>query len=149
MKSKGEKQMKKTTRKNNWSKKRMEQQREMIWIRQLEDADFCYQPTVEAYSNAKCQMHRLGLQNELPGRDALKSVLLFLETYKPKEKYQYYALALKVAQKKVEGRRFVDADGQNAVVQNLDDVVQIIRESLRAAGIYEIPVKEFIYSLVG
>ncbi len=101
------------------------------------------------YSEVKCKLHELGLTKNLPGRDALKEVLVFLKTNQPEQMNdEYYCLALKAALKKVRNRRFVNEKEQVSVVKNQDDVVQIIRESLRAAGIKNISVKDFIYSLL-
>lgn len=120
-------------------------QQEMFFKRQLERQKYQYPVTPEVYSSVKCQMHELGLTRDLPGRDAYKEVLTFMKTFNLKQ-HRYYILALNSAKQKVKGRRFIDENGNKCVITTLSDVEQVMRESLRAAGIYKISVRDFIYS---
>jgi hypothetical protein len=93
-------------------------------------------------------MHNLGLIESLPGKDALEEVLMFLYTYKPKKKHQYYGLALRVALKKTEGRKYYSLENEKKVISSKEDVEYVMKMCLETAGIYD-AVEDLVYSLIG
>lgn len=129
------------TRRKKWTTVRHLKQKERLLVRRLRTNNFSYPVSMETYSKVKCKMHELGLTKELPGRDALKEVYTFLISHGR----QHYELALESALHKTKGRRYKDEKERERIIRNLEDVRQVIRESVRTARIYEITVKDFIY----
>lgn len=119
----------------------------MISRMKLEKSDYHYEVSVNTYSKVKFQMRSLGLDKKHPGRDALKEVLTFLQTYKPQEKYQYYDLALNSAKHKVYGRRFSDSNRRRSHISTTKDVEIVMEQALRNEGI-KILVKELVYTII-
>ena len=115
----------------------------------LKRKNYQYRVTPEVYSEIKCRLHKLSLNAELPGRDALKEVLTFLKTFKDgNEKERLYRVALKSALYKVQGRKFVNSNEERGIIKSEEDVVQVIKESLATARISYDELEEFIYSLI-
>lgn len=115
--------------------------------KKLKDKQYKYAIPEEIYSDVKCLLHELRFNKRLPGRDALKETLMFLKTCKSKG-YPCelcYELALKVALHKVENRQFDMEDGRREIIRTVEDVKQVMSDSLEAAGDIS-TVEEFIYS---
>ncbi len=137
-------------RKGNSSQWQKRRHREEVLAKKLSVKG--YVPTRTAISKAYYRTHWLkGRYGELPGMEAYEEIIRFLATQK--ERYpisskgsNWYEVSLKVALNKVNRRRFTNAQGKAAVITTTEDVHQVIREMLRAAGISgEVSsVKEFV-----
>ena len=127
-------------RKTQWSKR---QEREKCIKRKIVAQNYAYIPTKGAISYAKYQSHQFSKFNEnMIGVQSLEEILMFMKTFKNIGKGKY-DMALEVALKKVQGRKFDDCDITIGRIKSAEDVEQSIRALLRTAGI-STPVKEYI-----
>ncbi len=110
-----------------------------------------YVPTKSAISKSYYKTHWLRRYGTLPGTEAYEEVIRFIATQKERypissKGFDWYDVSLKMALNRVKGRRFINANGETAVISSVEDVHQVIREMMRAAGISGemSSVKEFV-----
>lgn len=121
---------------NEWNKRR---NREINLARKLSETG--YTPTSAAISKAYCETHWLRSRyGVLPGTEAYQEVIQFMATQKERypiasKNFDWYDTALEMALNRVKGRRFTNAEGKSSVITTTDDVHQVIREMIRAAGV--------------
>lgn len=121
---------------NEWNKRR---NREEYLKKRLVKTG--YVPTSTAISKAYYKTHWLRSRyGVLPGMEAYEEVIRFIATQKQRypissKNFDWYDTALEVALNRVKGRRFTNAEGKSSVITTTDDVHQVIREMIRAAGV--------------